>query len=59
MADEEPKSRPETPAPQPADPRTGKSVYGGQWGQSGKQNPQDPAKADPTSTPPATPQRPA
>jgi hypothetical protein len=60
MADEEPKSRPEAPATEPADPQTGKSIYGSQWGQSGKQNPKDPAQADPASAPepaPTTPRR--
>ena len=54
MADEPPKSRPEAPpeAPAPGQPAADESVYGGQWGQSGKQNPDDPAKADPRSDPP-------
>ena len=50
MDDQPPKSRPEPPK-QPDD----QSVYGGEWGQSGKQNPEDPAKAqsDPASSGPA------
>jgi hypothetical protein len=39
MADEKPQSRPEPAAPGP-------SVYGGQWGGSGKQNPKETGKRD-------------
>jgi hypothetical protein len=57
MAEEKPQSRPEPPESQskPTDPKSGGSVYGGQWGQSGKQNPEDPERADPRSQPKTTP----
>jgi hypothetical protein len=53
MADEQPKSRPEPPRPDgKGAPEDKDAIYGGQWGQSGKQNPEDPNKADPRSQPP-------
>jgi len=65
MPNEPPKSRPEAPAPKPKRSASGgdESVYGSQWGQSGKQNPDDAQQADPRSpTPPGggakTPRRP-
>ena len=39
MADEKPQSRPEPATPGP-------SVYGGQWGGAGKQNPQEKGAPD-------------
>lgn len=39
MADDEPQSRPEPAAPGPA-------VYGGQWGEAGKQNPKPKGEPD-------------
>jgi hypothetical protein len=39
MAEEEPKSRPQPDSPSP-------SVYGGQWGESGKQNPKEKGEPD-------------
>ena len=39
MAEDEPKSRPEPATPGP-------SVYGGQWGVAGKQNPADKGQPD-------------
>lgn len=41
MPNEPPKSRPEPPAaPAPPQPAESPSPYGGQWGKSGKQNPE-------------------
>jgi hypothetical protein len=58
MANPPPKSRPEPPAPQrPANPQPDDSVYGGEWGSSGKQNTE--SRPDPTATPPAQPSKPA
>ena len=55
MPNEPPKSRPEPPAQpspsKPAHPQPESGVYGSQWGQSGKQNPDDAAKADPRTGP--------
>lgn len=40
MAQEQPKSRPEAPRPRRVgNPQPGSSVYGGQWGGGGKQDP--------------------
>jgi hypothetical protein len=47
MANPQPKSRPEPPRPErAANPQPGSSVYGGQWGSSGKQNDEQTGKPD-------------
>lgn len=52
MADEQPASRPAAPEP---DKARSPSVYGDQWGKSGKQNEQErgaPDRPSPIETPP-------
>jgi hypothetical protein len=48
MAQDPPKSQPEPPRPQPqvGNPQPDSSVYGGQWGSSGKQNPEPTGEPD-------------
>jgi hypothetical protein len=50
----EPDSRPQAEPRSPAGPQDKDSVYGGQWGHSGKQNPDDPERADPRTASPAS-----